>query len=538
MSDQAVNGPPSTIDDFGYEYEPLAVSTSIRLLKVLPHEDNGRLQIKLWEQSAADPVPYRCLSYTWGDPLSTQPINANGRSMRVGNNLYGFLLVAAQRFPHETLWIDAISINQKDNTEKGLQVQRMGNVYRGAIEVLVWFGDSEGISRLFDWTCQRSTIGHEICYYLPSKRIPKNLRTARQDFARHNYWTRAWIVQELASARSIRFLCGLSESNPTSIKRCEDGSLVNMVPLRSIFSPIAIPFALVAHYVNLAFIGDSTMKPVLDFLKPMGCTDPHDQSSAAMAPEYNIWTFNFVERCCQNPRDRIYSLLSIINATSFEANYAESIVMTFWRAAEYFAVWSAPWRLFSLWQALELSGVGYSRAANMVEEAPFRCPLMVRRSKFRFGRSTCRRPDGAEKTSFKSPVVTGDILLCAWGNNTGHFRAPHFVLRPDEAGFQDSFTIAMYLAGSSVSRAVCLKDAELWHMVGGTEIRILRWNELERARDGFHDENSEWSKNFILRLPPFYILAAIGLWTSRNKLTSSVLEELDTTFGDTYLEFL
>lgn len=126
MFDLGANTP--TLSSQVFAYDPLSSPASIRLLKVLPKQDDCRIQIELWEQVQIDPKPYRCLSYTWGESLATSSVRVNGRSMEVGNNLYAFLVVASQRFANETLWIDAISINQSDNTEKGHQVQSMGDV--------------------------------------------------------------------------------------------------------------------------------------------------------------------------------------------------------------------------------------------------------------------------------------------------------------------------------------------------------------------------------------------------------------------------
>jgi endo-1,4-beta-D-glucanase Y len=43
------------------------------------------------------------------------------------------------------LWADAVSINQADLDEKGIQVAMMGDVYRKALRVLAWLsqGDKE-----------------------------------------------------------------------------------------------------------------------------------------------------------------------------------------------------------------------------------------------------------------------------------------------------------------------------------------------------------------------------------------------------------
>ena len=49
------------------------------------------------------------------------------------------------------LWVDAICINQEDQTEKGHQVSQMRDIYKGADEVLIWLGPSnDDIDSLLD----------------------------------------------------------------------------------------------------------------------------------------------------------------------------------------------------------------------------------------------------------------------------------------------------------------------------------------------------------------------------------------------------
>jgi hypothetical protein len=42
------------------------------------------------------------------------------------------------------LWVNAISIGQKDLRQKSQQILLMGEIYRNAKEVLVWLGDEKG----------------------------------------------------------------------------------------------------------------------------------------------------------------------------------------------------------------------------------------------------------------------------------------------------------------------------------------------------------------------------------------------------------
>jgi hypothetical protein len=86
-----------------------------------------------------DPPQYHALSYCWGDPHMTVPIQVNGKPKRVTTNLEAALReLRAQKI--EKVWVDALCINQQDPTERGLQVMRMGLIYSRALKVLAWLG--------------------------------------------------------------------------------------------------------------------------------------------------------------------------------------------------------------------------------------------------------------------------------------------------------------------------------------------------------------------------------------------------------------
>ncbi|PVH92529.1 heterokaryon incompatibility, partial [Periconia macrospinosa] len=139
---------------------------------------------------------YRCLSYTWGEPGDEFDIIVNDQPFRIRRNLHDFLLVARSKSHLSgSLWIDALSINQNDPVEKGHQVQRMGQIYSNAQEVLVWLGERTELHPIFQFSKN----------YLDtrSKRIPPALSKYVRFYA-NSYWRRAWVIQEFLLARNIR----------------------------------------------------------------------------------------------------------------------------------------------------------------------------------------------------------------------------------------------------------------------------------------------------------------------------------------------
>lgn len=66
-------------------------------------------------------------------------------------------------------WIDAISINQNDNEEKGAQVNMMGEKYRNCERCIVWLGKEEDDSTsalnlmkaVEDYTCYLQADGFD-----------------------------------------------------------------------------------------------------------------------------------------------------------------------------------------------------------------------------------------------------------------------------------------------------------------------------------------------------------------------------------------
>lgn len=173
------------------------------------------------------PVKYRCLSYMWGDDKEETEIFVNGRPLRVRDNLYQFLRVAQARFNDKPLWIDALCINQSNHIEKSHQVQRMGQIYENAEEMLIWLGAEPELEYLFETVDAAVTtlslgikmrqweVRDELDKYFSSHRIglrsKSDLYQCSLRFANNPYWTRTWIAQEILLGRRLLLVNGKLE---------------------------------------------------------------------------------------------------------------------------------------------------------------------------------------------------------------------------------------------------------------------------------------------------------------------------------------
>ena len=131
-----------------YRYSPLSKFDNIRLLQVLPGRDPKKLRCKLLEyplRSLDNSCHlYESLSYVWGSEDKPQSIIIDDLSeLKITQNLYnGLCRLQNSSFPR-ILWVDAICINQSDDTEKQHQIPLMAEIYANASHVLVWLGEAE-----------------------------------------------------------------------------------------------------------------------------------------------------------------------------------------------------------------------------------------------------------------------------------------------------------------------------------------------------------------------------------------------------------
>lgn len=189
-------------------YQSLA-DDDIRLLKILPGEEDTKICCYVGEFAISAAPEYTALSYTWGSPYGVHEIFINGSSFRVPKNLWRFLRQARTLRGDLSgwFWVDMLSINQRDLSERGHQVKLISKIFATARRVLVWLGPAyqgsdiamlalakldknrqKGKSHARLW---RGDVGH-----------------AMLGICSRPYWRRLWVFQELRLAREARLMCG------------------------------------------------------------------------------------------------------------------------------------------------------------------------------------------------------------------------------------------------------------------------------------------------------------------------------------------
>ncbi|OAG06323.1 uncharacterized protein CC84DRAFT_1090801, partial [Paraphaeosphaeria sporulosa] len=98
-----------------------------------------------WDNDKKAATKYTCLSYRWGDDEATHTVLINGKIRCVRQNLFDFLDMwkhgrRRRRKLKRWFWIDALCIDQTNAAERNHQVQKMGQIYSNAEEVIVWLG--------------------------------------------------------------------------------------------------------------------------------------------------------------------------------------------------------------------------------------------------------------------------------------------------------------------------------------------------------------------------------------------------------------
>lgn len=247
---------------------------------------------------------FEALSYTWGsqseaDEALVSHSSPNHTSSEIGDGSEKFSLstnLAAAlrhlRYPDRsrTLWIDAICIDQDNESEKAWQVKRMSLIYRLARRVVVWLGSENeesalAVERLRYIGTQMELGRTNIRYRSPGAIEPMWFRAvhtlplqphvwqAIENFFKRPWFERLWIWQEiqLANSRAI-VVCGKQEILWQRLRRA-----INCLCFKDEIPSARLRAKLLQLDPLTRERGSSNSKALLTYGSARKCMDPRDK---------------------------------------------------------------------------------------------------------------------------------------------------------------------------------------------------------------------------------------------------------------------
>ena len=298
-----------------YHYEPLCADDSIRLIVLNSAKDVETppicsiIQRRRSELQGLG-VEYHAISYAWGKQEFSHNLEIKYRHdvsyLRITSNVNTILRhLRARNGKSRYMWIDAICLNQDDETEKAHQIRNMGCIYRDAKQVDIWLGLREQVvtSRVIDFFKEASSVPgtthnevSEIIVRLIMKHIPSEDPTGIfrapgfrdvVSFFEASWFTRRWVIQEACLARHALVHCGKDNSIRLTVLR--------QAAVKFLHLDVS------SYEINMTtYLHMPTAK-----LNILEC----------------LWKFH--EAACLEPRDRVASLLGLVSdRDGFDINYS------------------------------------------------------------------------------------------------------------------------------------------------------------------------------------------------------------------------
>ncbi|KAJ9640082.1 hypothetical protein H2201_007609 [Coniosporium apollinis] len=318
-----------------FEYTPLESPDAIRVL----HIDDTPLNTPtlkatiyhVYRHGAAADTPWTAISYRWGDPNDLVPISLKFALKKSTENScsedyaeYQELqvprsaLTTLRALHHQgcivgkKVWMDAISINQADLVEKGVQVRSMDEIYQLAVNTVVYVGPSlpsteraiqfmskleayfDSLQASNDSTRMKGFSFEHLFQATSTSRQSEDWLALRDHLARP-WFTRTWIIQEAVLSDELNFIWGEFSLPWERLK---------------MFCGYERQF----RFGILLYEVDSPARKVVAAMKNI---DKLKQNRAGFSRGWRC-TLSFALYCCDessatDPRDKVYGLLGLLH---------------------------------------------------------------------------------------------------------------------------------------------------------------------------------------------------------------------------------
>jgi hypothetical protein len=207
-------------------------------------------------------------------------IAVNGQKITVRRNLWWALGHLRQRLPgmNQTLWVDALRIDQNNLAERSAQVSIMSSIYSIASKVLIWLGEESADSKAAFKAVAEFLKEPQIPEWEAKERFPS---TWNAFFDEHRmkfillcerpYWGRLWIIQEVCLASRLQIHCGSDSMGWEDFLRFWKEGLE-----RDTWSLHMLPPCF-TKLLEVGKLGGGTLEDLIRSSRLFQCADPRDR---------------------------------------------------------------------------------------------------------------------------------------------------------------------------------------------------------------------------------------------------------------------
>ncbi|KAK2601456.1 hypothetical protein N8I77_010904 [Diaporthe amygdali] len=240
-------------------YDPISPKGHIRILLLHQGKFHDPIRADLTVVNLSDKPSFDAVSYCWADEFRNATkcceafINGSIVPFPITRNCQAALRRIRKTDQVTRLWIDAICINQDNSKEKGHQVDLMPQIYSSARRTYVFLGEGEAGAEGLD-------------------KLSKGRDRREWDFFQLPYFSRIWILQEIALSKDLRAIFGATEV-PYSSTFTRDRMLTMFG------SPITVallPSAILLHEDD-RFRGSASLLQGLQLGRPCKATKAEDK---------------------------------------------------------------------------------------------------------------------------------------------------------------------------------------------------------------------------------------------------------------------
>ena len=190
------------------------------------------------------------------------------------------------------IWVDYICIDQNNIAERGHQVQLMADIYKNARTVYAWLGAATSATNMaVDFSIKLRVAPPEWRKSPEARKMRRAGRGGFDSLAKREFWSRLWIIQEVVLAKQLYVVVG---------RRMVDWNWITVA-----FKMKKVIF----NGANPRYDGiDSVHKEVFKHIRALRKTQAEGSH-----PDLRSLLTSFRECQCQDPKDRVYSMLGLLD---------------------------------------------------------------------------------------------------------------------------------------------------------------------------------------------------------------------------------